>query len=76
MPEEFYPWDRSPDTLIPRTGKLYRLFCWVFGHTWRKWYWGGVEGPFDADVCFICHKMRGPLALDRTTPDFPSMWLP
>lgn len=73
---EFYPWDKYPDTAIPRPGRLARLICALkrfLGqeHTWRKWYWGGVDSMFDADMCYYCHKMKGPLPLERTTPDFP-----
>ncbi len=74
--EEFYPWDRHPNTAIPRTGWIRKAICWFIGHAWRKWYWGGVNDMFDADVCVVCHKMRGPLPLDRKTPDFPSVWAP
>lgn len=70
--QEYFPWDKHPQTLIPRTGWIRQMWCKIFGHMWRKWYWGGVHDMFDADCCYCCHKMRGPLPHDRDTPDFPS----
>jgi hypothetical protein len=71
-PQEFYPADVWVDTLVPRPSWIRRLWCWMFGHAWAKWYWGGVNHPFDCDTCKVCYKFRGPMPDERDTPDdFP-----
>lgn len=70
-PEEFWPKDRWPQTLIPHPGWLRRLRCRIFGHDFKKFLWGGIDHPFDCDCCTRCHRMRGPLPLDRETETYP-----
>jgi hypothetical protein len=70
-PEEFYPLDRYPASLVPRPSLLRRLWCRATGgHAWRKFPYGWIHRPFDADLCDKCWKMRGPLPVDRDTPMF------
>ena len=71
-PQEFYPLDRWTQSLIPRPGRIRKIYCLMTGgHKWRKFLWGGIVHPFDCDCCMKCYKFRGPLSQDRTTDVFP-----
>jgi len=75
-PDEFYPADRNPNSLVPRPGLIRRFFCKVTGHNWKRFLWGGVNHMMDCDACTKCFKFRGPLPIDREGEVFPCYMKP
>ncbi len=69
--EEFYPKDRFPNMAVPYPAWWRRQWCKWFGHSWRKFLWGGINSMFDCDCCMTCFKMRGPLPENRDTKIYP-----